>query len=120
MVLFILGILIFAGCTGAQPEPPLPTPGASPLPFTPTVAPTPTTPPPTPTPAAGDTRIDPYGIEQVWVPPGSFQMGTSDTDDLDPPSWAANELKSEGPQHTVTLTQGPANATVSEERRPGT
>jgi formylglycine-generating enzyme required for sulfatase activity len=33
-------------------------------------------------------------------------MGTLDTGDLDPPSWAANELKSEQPQHQVTLTQG--------------
>ena len=100
------GLLMLAGCTAAEPEPPPATATASPVPPTATPEPTPTVPPPTPTPAAGDSRTDVFGIEQVWVPPGSFLMGTGDTSDLDPPSWAVNELKSEQPQHQVTLTQG--------------
>ena len=31
---------------------------------------------PTPVPSLGATRTDAAGIEQVWVPAGSFQMGT--------------------------------------------
>ncbi len=100
------GFLLLAGCTAAEPEPPPATPTPVSVPPTETPAPSPTIPPPTPTPAAGETRVDPLGIEQVWVPPGTFQMGTGDTGELDPPSWAINELKSEQPQHQVTLTRG--------------
>ncbi len=108
LITFLLSfaILLLAGCTAAEPEPLPETPTSSPIPPSATPVPSPTDPPPTPTPAAGDTRIDAFGVEQVWVPPGSFLMGTLDTGDLDPPSWAANELKSEQPQHQVTLTQG--------------
>lgn len=58
--------------------------------------------------APGETRIDPRGIEQVWVPAGSFLMGTGvdDLDSLEPPSWALDELKSEQPQHEVRITHG--------------
>ena len=106
IILWGLGILLLAGCTAAEPEPPPATTTPSPIPPTETPDPSPTFPPPTPTPAAGDTRLDDFGVEQVWVPPGSFLMGTVESGDLDPPSWAANELKSEQPQHQVTLTQG--------------
>ena len=69
--------------------------------------------PPTisPTLAAGASRIDANGIEQVWVPAGTFKMGTDDATILElktlkPPAWVARELSSEQPQHQVTLTTG--------------
>jgi len=37
-------------------------------------------------------------IEMVWVEPGTFMMGASDSDD-----WA---IDNEKPQHEVTITQG--------------
>ena len=67
---------------------------------------TPAPPTATPTPAPSETRHDDKGIEQVWVPPGSFLMGTGDTIDIEPPSWAERELASERPQHKVVLTKG--------------
>ena len=76
------------------------------VPSTSTPEPSPTSVPPTATPTAGDTRVDPFGIEQVWVPPGTFLMGTADSTGLEPPPWAAAEINSEQPQHQVTLTQG--------------
>ena len=56
-------------------------------------------------------RRDPKGVEQVWVPAGSFLMGSDDaTIDalkaLDPPKWVAKEFESERPQHRVRLTRG--------------
>ena len=73
--------------------------------------------PATPTPAAtttlapGTTRTDARGIEQVWVPAGSFLMGTSDEEAeavraLDLPRWVEARLFSEQPQHGVRLTAG--------------
>ncbi|MCD4738581.1 MAG: formylglycine-generating enzyme family protein [Anaerolineae bacterium] len=75
---------------------------------TPTLEPTPTpagTPMPTPA-SPGEARIDPWGIEQVWVPAGSFLMGTDDVSSLEPPSWAMHELESEQPEHKVHITRG--------------
>jgi formylglycine-generating enzyme required for sulfatase activity len=77
--------------------------GAAPLTATP--EPTSTSVPP------GQTRFDPKGIEQVWVPAGSFVMGTSeaaaqDVLTLKPPWWVKSELPSEQPQHEVHLTSG--------------
>ncbi len=70
---------------------------------------------PTPVPSdgqtPGETRTDAYGIEQVWVPAGTFQMGTS-PDEIaaltaaSPPPWVVEEFASEGPRHEVTLTKG--------------
>lgn len=62
-------------------------------------------------PEAGDTRIDEHGIEQVWVPAGCFQMGTSEAEaeaalELEAPSWATRRLPSEQPQHEVCLSAG--------------
>jgi formylglycine-generating enzyme required for sulfatase activity len=62
-------------------------------------------------PVPGGTRQDAAGIEQVWVPPGSFQMGTDDSTwreltALSPPAWVGRELPSERPQHPVRLTSG--------------
>jgi formylglycine-generating enzyme required for sulfatase activity len=56
-------------------------------------------------------RRDAKGIEQVWVPTGSFLMGTDDAalqelKALDPPKWVAKELDSERPAHRVRLTEG--------------
>ena len=60
-------------------------------------------------PAAGTTRTDEHGIDQVWVPAGTFLMGTDDTDPtgpVEPPSWALSELAAERPQHEVALSSG--------------
>jgi formylglycine-generating enzyme required for sulfatase activity len=62
-------------------------------------------------PPAGQVRIDPEGIEQVWTPAGSFLMGTDDAmirelKALDPPRFVLGELPSEQPQHEVHLTAG--------------
>lgn len=54
----------------------------------------------------GGTRVDAKGIEQIWVPAGSFLMGTADIVTLDPPAWARRELESEQPQHKVHITNG--------------
>ncbi len=71
------------------------------------------TPPPlaTATLQAGASRTDAKGIEQVWVPPGSFSMGTDDVTirelkALNPPGWVVREFPSEQPQHLVSLTSG--------------
>jgi formylglycine-generating enzyme required for sulfatase activity len=68
---------------------------------------------PTSVPVLGDTRTDPFGIEQVWVPAGSFTMGSDDaaigalaTADPSPPPWVAAEFASEQPAHEVRLTEG--------------
>ena len=57
-------------------------------------------------PKSGDVRFDAYGIEQVWVPSGSFMMGTDDANSLEPPYWAKRELESEQPSHEVFLSSG--------------
>ena len=60
---------------------------------------------------AGTRRTDAHGVEQVWVPPGSFWMGTDAAAmqailALSPPGWVAKELPSEQPAHAVRLTSG--------------
>jgi formylglycine-generating enzyme required for sulfatase activity len=62
-----------------------------------------------PEPGAG--RVDPRGIAQVWVPAGSFMMGSDEAAvrkilSLDPPRWVVRELTSEEPAHLVHLTAG--------------
>ena len=59
----------------------------------------------------GEARVDAWGIEQVWVPAGTFRMGTSAAAiaailKASPPDWVAIELPSEQPAHEVTLTDG--------------
>ncbi|MDH5507900.1 MAG: formylglycine-generating enzyme family protein, partial [Anaerolineae bacterium] len=54
----------------------------------------------------GEMRVDEFGIEQVWVPAGSFMMGSDDFEGLEIPTWAKRESKSESPQHEVTITAG--------------
>src|SRR6185369_15785463 len=56
-------------------------------------------------------RRDANGIEQVWVPAGTFLMGTDDATLAElraqhPPAWVGKELDSERPQHSVRLTKG--------------
>lgn len=60
---------------------------------------------------AGATRTDAAGIEQVWVPAGSFMMGTDDDaiaalTAAGPPPWVLGEFPSEQPAHEVRLTSG--------------
>lgn len=54
----------------------------------------------------GTERTDEFGVVQVWVPAGSFTMGTADTAGLEPPSWATAELAGEQPAHEVTISTG--------------
>ena len=61
---------------------------------------------PDPGARAGSERIDAFGITQVWVPRGSFTMGTADAETLDPPGFALEELAGEQPAHDVTITTG--------------
>jgi len=66
---------------------------------------------PTALPVLGQTRTDAKGIEQVWVPAGSFRMGSSEQEAqaviaLKAPAWVVAELASEQPQHEVRLTSG--------------
>jgi formylglycine-generating enzyme required for sulfatase activity len=60
---------------------------------------------------AGQTRTDTFGIDQVWVPAGTFTMGTdakaiAALTTANPPDWVAKEFPSEQPAHEVTLTKG--------------
>lgn len=127
----IVAVLLVAGCGGGPAATRSATPGVPPSvapsagpsvagsaagsvapPVAPSFAPSRA---PTPLPsdgtAAGDTRTDPWGIDQVWVPAGTFKMGTSATaiaalQAAGPPSWVSVEFASEQPEHQVTLTAG--------------
>jgi len=62
-------------------------------------------------PRTGDERADKKGITQVFVPAGSFMMGTNDEEVKNikaenPPTWIIGELPSEQPKHMVQLTSG--------------
>lgn len=59
---------------------------------------------------AGDTRIDDFGIEQVYVPAGCFIMGTTDeqaeyANGLEAPIWARARITTEQPAHEVCITK---------------
>ncbi len=109
---------VLVGCSGpgastpvasSSPSSPAESPSAV---ASPSAAPTASpTPPASPSidPNAGKERIDEHGVAQVWVPSGSFLIGTDETDptgELAPPTWARFELASERPQHEVALTSG--------------
>ena len=57
-------------------------------------------------PVAGERRTDAFGVDQVWVPAGSFVMGTAAPEAWDPPDWAGTEPASEQPAHEVEITRG--------------
>ena len=66
-----------------------------------------------PLPAAGQARVDDKGIEQVWVPAGSFKMGSGaaaiqalKAQQPPAPGFVLGEFPSEQPQHEVRLTNG--------------
>jgi len=68
---------------------------------------------PSTVPTAGQVRFDGKGIEQVWVPAGSFKMGTEaaaiqalEALQPPPPGFVLGEFPSEQPQHEVQLTHG--------------
>jgi formylglycine-generating enzyme required for sulfatase activity len=91
-----LCLVILTGCqdTAAAPDRPL------------VIGPAPTT-----AMVAGQMRIDGKGIEQVWVPAGTFQMGTARADvdallALNPPGFVAGEFAIEQPRHEVRLSRG--------------
>jgi formylglycine-generating enzyme required for sulfatase activity len=97
-------LVLLAACGGAND------PGSDPASGRPATA-SPTQAAPTATPVLGETRVDAVGIAQVWVPAGSFLMGTdaATIEALladDPPPWVAAEFPSEQPQHEVQLTTG--------------
>jgi formylglycine-generating enzyme required for sulfatase activity len=67
--------------------------------------------PPGPAPTSGQVRVDGRGVEQVWVPAGSFTMGTDAATierltALEPPTFVLGEFASEQPAHQVRLTRG--------------
>ena len=98
-----------SGATGS-PAPASASPAPSRTPDASTSAsPTASSPAPSLDPTAGKERTDEHGVEQVWVPAGTFLMGTDEADptgELAPPSWATTELVSERPQHEVSLSTG--------------
>jgi formylglycine-generating enzyme required for sulfatase activity len=107
-------VLAITSCTQTTAQPPTATAPSAPLPPTSQVPPSPLptrTVEQTPTPAPGQSRADAAGIQQVWVPAGSFLMGTDDATiqellALNPPAWVQREFASEQPQHEVHLTTG--------------
>jgi formylglycine-generating enzyme required for sulfatase activity len=118
----LLTTLLIAACgagTTTDTAPPGTTPASTPSAAT-TVEPSPppsalpsaaSTPAPSDGQTAGQTRSDTFGIEQVWVPAGTFTMGTdakaiAALSAASPPDWVASEFPSEQPAHEVTLTKG--------------
>jgi formylglycine-generating enzyme required for sulfatase activity len=122
----IVSLFVLAGCGGAaasgtragsaaaattRPS----APGASATAAASAAPSSPATPAPTPVPSDGQTagqkRTDAHGITQVWVPAGTFTMGTDPAaiaklKAAGPPDWVAPALDTEAPEHDVTLTHG--------------
>lgn len=99
--LSILIVLLLVACAPAVTPPPTST--LTPTLPAPTSTPMPTA---TPLPQLGSTRTDAFGIEQVWVPAGTFRMGTEPDVEIAAPDWAAPTLNSEKPAHEVEITRG--------------
>ena len=84
---------------------------ASPSASAPPASPSFSAPPAEPGSSPGQTRTDPSGAAQVWVPAGNFTMGTNAATITalkaqGPPDWVAQEFVSEEPAHAVRLTKG--------------
>jgi formylglycine-generating enzyme required for sulfatase activity len=123
----LLATILVAACSGSASSTPTPssppsaaaTPAASlpPSAAPPDASSAAATSRPTPAPApsdgstAGQVRTDSFGIEQVWVPAGTFTMGTDEAaiaklKAAGPPDWVAPALEAEAPAHKVTLSKG--------------
>jgi formylglycine-generating enzyme required for sulfatase activity len=57
-------------------------------------------------PSKEGTRVDDHGVAQVWVPAGSFMMGATEGEQVDPPGFTIAEIDSELPLHEVQITTG--------------
>jgi formylglycine-generating enzyme required for sulfatase activity len=118
----VLTVVLLAGCSGSGAgsspaasvsAPSASTTAASAIPSAvaseaPSAAPTPA---PSDGQTAGQERSDQFGIDQVWVPAGTFTMGTNAKaiaalTAASPPDWVASEFPSEQPAHEVTLSKG--------------
>ena len=55
--------------------------------------------------APGTVRTDANGVEQVWVPAGTFTIGSDDAT-LTPPPFAKDEAAAERPAHEVSISNG--------------
>ena len=111
--LVVVGCSAPTGSASASARTPVAAPSSSPSvtvsPTTSATAPTPSSDTASPDQAAGKERTDEHGVAQVWVPAGTFLMGTDETDlpgELAAPDWARFELASERPQHEVALSSG--------------
>src|SRR3954451_21035098 len=121
-ILLIAGLLGGCAASGASPSIAVSSPTA--VSIAPTTAPSTIattapslapSPAPTPVPsdgsAPGDKRTDAFGIAQVWVPAGTFTMGTdakaiAALEKQSPPPWVKSEFPSEMPAHEVALSKG--------------
>lgn len=121
----LIAAVVAAGCAGAATPS---APGASTAPSTtastapsversiapsiePSSAPSAATPVPSDGRTAGQVRTDARGVEQVWVPAGTFTMGTDAAaiarlKAASPPPWVTPALDAEAPAHEVELTSG--------------
>lgn len=105
----LASVLVACGGTAS----PTPAPTGAPATDAPLTIPPATNPPVTTAPTAvsspardpGAARTDAKGVGQVWVPGGTFTMG-SDAGSATPPSWAVATFASEHPAHEVRLTRG--------------
>jgi formylglycine-generating enzyme required for sulfatase activity len=106
-------LAITAGCGSHPPKTATPTSTPQPSPtITPEPSSTPTRDVVIVTPLPLQARLDEKGIEQVWVPAGSFMIGTSEEDAqallaITPvPNWLQYALDRERPQHEVRIQEG--------------
>ncbi|HJP87860.1 MAG TPA: SUMF1/EgtB/PvdO family nonheme iron enzyme [Candidatus Limnocylindrales bacterium] len=111
----LAAVLALAGCGGSNGQSASPATAAPTGPQGTTLSPpastttnpteAPGTPVESPDRDPGTARTDAHGVGQVWVPGGTFTMGSDDID-ATPPPWAANEARTERPAHEVNLSRG--------------